>query len=566
RATSNILFSGDNRVIGGDGGAGGDAWALGKENSDPLRAPGATAKGGRGGDPGTPAIIAVGDIVIGPAALTLGVGAIGDGGYAIALGADGMDAADRDGGAQKGGEARAEGGHGGLALSKYFRARGSVSGAETVAVESPHSGHGGAAYADGGKGGDGDKEDVDGAQGGDMEATGGGGAKNDVNDQDGNRIQKGGDGGAAIFGAYPAPPTGASRISVPADRQGRGLGGAGFDGCSVVPFRIGGQGGPGGGVAGADGEGGPGKEQGQPGSVQFHGVSNAGDGDDGIPHGDGGTAGPDGVSATGQTIIVEDSFMDGEDGADCPIPPKYSPLHHIGGILSSDPWVLARHLMPAPWTGDFFHSRTDIPAIPRAMDHTTVKELGATVVNIDAAGASLLDFYFACGTTGEAAFVRCNTEGDLAPGEYVAVSILLHGEVPTNDSKTYQYAVVFDQDDDESNNFMAREPFGRDGLDNADRLYDVIHGPGFGWVARSAFYDPPTDGVYAYDSNSRFIIDGNTIVLLIPRSEFGTDFPKVRVTTFCHEGDFGLEGGPFSGDHQGPVGSQMWQVKPNMGS
>jgi hypothetical protein len=260
------------------------------------------------------------------------------------------------------------------------------------------------------------------------------------------------------------------------------------------------------------------------------------------------------------------SFLDGADGVECPLPPKYSGIHHIGGLISSDPWILARHVMLPVWTGDFLHSRSDIPGIPRAMDHTTIQELGATVVDIDAAGASMLESYFPCGLTDSHDFTRCNAGTTIAPGEYIAVTMILHGMVEGVTSKWYQYAVVFDQDGDESNNFSAREPYGRDGLDNADRLYDVVHDPTHGWVARSAFYDPATDQLYAYSSDARVIAHGNTIVVLIPKSEVEADLPKFRVTTFCHEGDFGTEGGPFSGDHQPRVGDPLLEVWPDASS
>jgi hypothetical protein len=319
-------------------------------------------------------------------------------------------------------------------------------------------------------------------------------------------------------------------------------------------------------VSGADGEGGPGKEQGDPGGVQFHGVSNAGDGDDGIPHGDGGGAGQDGVTAKGPIDQVEESFRDGEDGNDCPVPPKYSAIHHIGGLLSSDPWVLARGLMPAPWTGDFLHMYSDFLGIPRAMDHTTIMELGGQVLDIDAAAASILDFYFACGGTEPFSFTRCAEDGPMDPGEYVAISIVLHGELPGSSDKWYQYAVVFDQDGIESNNFRAVEPFGRDGADNTDRVYDLSHNPTDGWVIRAGAFDAATGGGSVFPSKARLISDGRTLVLLIPKGEFAADLPKYRITTLCHEGDFGLQGGPFSGDHQTPVGQDLLQVGRAAGS
>jgi hypothetical protein len=197
------------------------------------------------------------------------------------------------------------------------------------------------------------------------------------------------------------------------------------------------------------------------------------------------------------------------------------------------------------------------------MDHSTIQEVGATVVTIDGVGASKLDSYFGCGYTNSYDLARCRQDGPFEPGEYVAVSVVLHGMVNIFTELSYQYAVVFDHDNDESNNFVAREPYGRDGLDNADRLFDIVHSPAFGWGARAGVYDKATDQLYDNpDSKVRLIVHGNTFLVLIPKGEFAADLPKFRVTTFCHTGDFGEQGGLFSGDHQNIVGGEMMQVWP----
>ena len=565
RALGDVFIGGSgNMISGGDAGAGGDAWALGLANPDPVRAPGAKATGGRGGDPGTPTVKAAGGIAIDAGALTMKVGAAGDGGDAIAIGADGKDAADRDGGAQRGGEADATGGHGGITLSKNLEASSGVIGADQVTVVTPHSGHGGKAYADGGKGGDGDDVDLDGEKGGDMDAVGGGGGKNDVRDFANQRVQDGGDGGAAVFGTYPAMPPPNLTLSLPNPRKGHGTGGDGVPDC-VVPWRPGGLGGPGGSADGKDGEGGDGKAKGAPGGVQFETISNAGDGKDGAPHGDGGEGGNDGVAAMGGKFPIGENFQDGADGTDCPVPPTYGSLMNIAGKISSDGFTLARHMMPPVWTGPFQHMFTTIPDKPRAMDHTSIQEWGATVVNIDADHASLLDSFFDCDDTGSYEFVRCPGEQAIAPGEYVAVSMILNGMLQGFPDKYYQYALVFDQDGDPSNNFVATHEPLRDGLGGADRIYDVIHNPGDGWFARAGAYYKAQNQVFNHPSGARVIANGNTIVFLIPKSEFEADMPKFKLTIFCHEGDYGLEGGPFNGDHQPEFGSPFLEIWPDNG-
>jgi hypothetical protein len=198
-------------------------------------------------------------------------------------------------------------------------------------------------------------------------------------------------------------------------------------------------------------------------------------------------AGTHGVSINGTAVVVEESFVDGRSCDECPVEENEEPSFHLGSLLSADPWVLLRRLGLPTWTGDSFHSSAEFPGVPRAMDHTTVKKFGGTVVNGDADDAPKLNSQFPCGQTGATGFVRSSDDGAMPLGDYIAVTVVLHGDVPISFSKWYQFAVVFDQDGVEENNFRAREPYTRDWMDNADRLVDVIYHPEHGWLIRSAY-------------------------------------------------------------------------------
>jgi hypothetical protein len=50
-------------------------------------------------------------------------------------------------------------------------------------------------------------------------------------------------------------------------------------------------------------------------------------------------------------------------------------------------------------------------------------------------------------------------------------------------------------------------------------------------------------------SNARFVILDDELAAFIPMAELATPNPAGRVTFHCHLGDYGLSGGPWSGDY-----------------
>jgi hypothetical protein len=309
RTLGQIVIAGlGNQVLTGDGGMGGDSESTGDVNAAIARAASATATGGTGGPPGLATILAGGGIfpAIGGGALTIVVGAGGQGGMAEAKAADGLDADQRPGPAQHGGNATATGGTGGTSPDKKLVSNGVVN--LIPAVTGGTGGMGGMATASGGNGGDGDELDPDGAEGGQMEPVGGNGGDGKVKNFAGTLVSDGGMSGGAL--------------------ALKGWGGNGWNDCTPgQPTKPGGDGGRAGDVVGFGGFGGTGKQTGTQLRAFAKDASHGGMGGDGVQPGDSGSAGLDlMIPEKGDT----NSFVDGRPGRPCGPPPAgaYAGTYH----------------------------------------------------------------------------------------------------------------------------------------------------------------------------------------------------------------------------------------------
>lgn len=282
------------RFVLGNGGDGGSRTVTATAPSG-----NATATGGDGGESGTLRVSANGGITIGPGGIIIEPGTPGTGGNAIAVAGDGTDAGAAA--ATPGGTATATAGEGGDSPRARLRSRGNVTGLANVTVLDAPGGVGGDARATGGKGGDGNEMFPPGADGGGMTATAGEGGEARATGTGDAPIGIGGMGGSAfIF---------------------RGLGGIGWNGCSVMPHKAGGDGGKGGNGSVTSGEGGDGSlTDGDPGSINVPaGTGDGGMGGDGEGPGSGGSGGSKAANANGgANNDMPLNFQDGADGVNCP--------------------------------------------------------------------------------------------------------------------------------------------------------------------------------------------------------------------------------------------------------
>lgn len=135
--------------------------------------------------------------------------------------------------------------------------------------------------------------------------------------------------------------------------------------------------------------------------------------------------------------------------------------------------------------------------------------------------------------------IKANMPQDLPEGDYYLFHMVVKGFLPVpislDPTVLYQYAFVMDQDGDTNNNFMTSD---LDFFNDTDRWYEITYADGVGWqlfVWDATNGGDPTE----IQSAARVIFVSNAIVLVVPKSEFAVD-PAYRVTSFCHDGDFGV--------------------------
>ncbi|MGH7468311.1 MAG: hypothetical protein ACRENP_10030 [Longimicrobiales bacterium] len=211
------------------------------------------------------------------------------------------------------------------------------------------------------------------------------------------------------------------------------------------------------------------------------------------------------------------------------------------------------------FTGPTMHPSATVPPQPRVMDHTSFNIVGGLpATTIDATAAAAFNQQYPCGThaTGR---TLCPQTGTLAPGPYVVVFGVMNGDFPATDpTNIYQYGFVFDRDGLTSNNFIPAPAFPNDFFKGTDRWYILDGTPQQGWTLSAK----TASGTIAAPSTTaaRALMIGRTAILIVPASEFSVPSPDVRFTGFKHNGGFGQNGTPWSGDVQRPVGQVLYDL------
>lgn len=149
-----------------------------------------------------------------------------------------------------------------------------------------------------------------------------------------------------------------------------------------------------------------------------------------------------------------------------------------------------------------------------------------------------VDEDFPCGTSGGRT-VLCGSQSVFPPGEYVTAAIVTVGAIPLADAeRLHQYGFVFDADGDASNNYQASSQFPNDFFDNTDRWYVASYSPADGWSLQVS--DASGGSISSATSAARIIIEGQTMRLIVPATEFAISCPDYRMTAFTHTGDYGI--------------------------
>jgi hypothetical protein len=191
------------------------------------------------------------------------------------------------------------------------------------------------------------------------------------------------------------------------------------------------------------------------------------------------------------------------------------------------------------------HSKPELCAFPEP-GQNIVRLLDPLLELSRAATARLFGSVVPCGT-GPAGLTVCASSRPAPSGRYVFLIAEFKGDIPLKDEvQIYQYAFVFDADGRANNNFQPSPQFPNDFFAFTDKWYELNYNPQAGWRARVRDVRRRLAEV---PSDARFVIAGRELAIFIPVREFDIGTPTFRATAFCHTGDFGLQGGPWSGDY-----------------
>jgi len=144
---------------------------------------------------------------------------------------------------------------------------------------------------------------------------------------------------------------------------------------------------------------------------------------------------------------------------------------------------------------------------------------------------------FPCGT-GLHGYTLCpSMPASMDEGDYFFAYVSTEADIPLNSDRFITYGFVFDGDGDPNNNYVPHPSFPDDYFKDTDRWYTLDYDPVTGWalVCRDATNSVVTEVPTA----AHAIIRGNSILLIVPSSEFAAAEPSYRVTAFTHTGDYG---------------------------
>jgi hypothetical protein len=158
--------------------------------------------------------------------------------------------------------------------------------------------------------------------------------------------------------------------------------------------------------------------------------------------------------------------------------------------------------------------------------------------------------------------VAATPSAPLAEGEHCFFWLTVQEPIPLADpAQLFQYAFVVDSDANPANNWVPAPAFPADFFKDTDRWYELNYAPASGWSLRCRVVGAGNT-LTTVPSGARAILSGDTLLLVVPRSEFVLANPPFRATTFAHLGDFG-QNPPFtwSGDPTPTVaeGLRSWQ-------
>jgi hypothetical protein len=129
-------------------------------------------------------------------------------------------------------------------------------------------------------------------------------------------------------------------------------------------------------------------------------------------------------------------------------------------------------------------------------------------------------------------------------------------DIPLADpTSLFQHAFVFDADGNTQNNYVPPAQYPDDFFAGTDKWYQLFYTPDAGFTLKVVDARISTSNPVA--SNARMVVAGRELSAFIPRAELDGTAPGFRVSTFRHEGDYGLQGGPWDASYYPPLGEPL---------
>ncbi len=128
----------------------------------------------------------------------------------------------------------------------------------------------------------------------------------------------------------------------------------------------------------------------------------------------------------------------------------------------------------------------------------------------------------------------------LLPDFYMFFFMQLRDNFPVGvDNRHFQYAFVFDQDEDAANNYVPNAPFDEDFFKGTDLWAQLLKTPGNPWTL--GLSDVRSGSPVAELSRAIALACDDILLMMLPMSEFPDlkFYPTYRGTAFEHGGDFG---------------------------
>jgi hypothetical protein len=129
---------------------------------------------------------------------------------------------------------------------------------------------------------------------------------------------------------------------------------------------------------------------------------------------------------------------------------------------------------------------------------------------------------------------------DMPAGTTLVVAMEVDADIAVASSdQAYRYSIVFDTDGDPANDWVYVDPFEWDYFQGADRWYQAVYDPSFGWnIEVTQLTADGSIPAEAAPSAARAVIEGPWIVWFIPVEELGGAPAPFRVSAFAHDGTF----------------------------